>query len=115
MRMLVAGVALVLSAVAALANPVGKYSVSGTDPGSDNTYSGTAVVEQTGDTFRVVWTIGSDRVTGTAIGDSSFLAVTYRSGDHTGLALYAQDGDGWKGVWTYAGGKKIGTETWERQ
>ena len=50
-----------------------------------------------------------------ALGDSRFLAVTYRSGDNTGLALYAQDGDGWKGVWTYAGGRTMGTEVWERQ
>lgn len=115
MRMLYTCVALVLSVVTALANPVGVYAVSGTNPGSDNEYSGTVAVEQTGDTYQVVWRIGSDRFTGTGIGDSNFLAVTYRSGDHTGLALYAQDGDGWKGVWTYSGGRQIGTETWERQ
>jgi hypothetical protein len=115
MRILLACVSLLLSAVAALADPVGTYTVSGTNPGSDSAYSGKVTVEQTGDTYKVVWVVGSDRFTGTGIGNSDFMAVTYRSGDHTGLALYAQDGDGWKGVWTYAGGKKMGTEHWERE
>ena len=111
----VASVALLFSAAAAFADPVGKYDVSGNNPGGGAKYSGEVVVEKTGDTYRVVWTIGSQRYTGTAIGDSRFIAVTYRSGDNTGLALYAQDGDGWKGVWTYSGGRTMGVETWTRQ
>jgi hypothetical protein len=118
MRTLFAAVALVLTVTAgtALASPVGRYEVSGTNPGGGEKYSGEVSVERTGDTFRVVWVVGGQQFTGTGIGDKNFLAVSYRSGDQTGLALYAEEGDGtWVGVWTYAGGKKIGTERWERQ
>lgn len=107
--------AFVLIAGAALADPVGRYAVSGTNPGGDSKYSGDVSVERTGDTYRVVWQVGGQRYVGTGIGDKNFLAVSYRSGDQTGLALYAENDDGtWIGVWTYAGGKQVGTERWER-
>ena len=35
------------------ADPVGSYSVEGTNPGHDGTYRGTVIVTRTGDTFRV--------------------------------------------------------------
>jgi hypothetical protein len=106
---------LVLFAGGAFADPVGKYDVSGTNPGGKSTYSGQVTVERTGDTYRVVWTVGGDRYVGTGIGNKEFIAVSYSSGNQTGLALYAQEGEGWVGVWTYAGGKQIGTEKWQRQ
>jgi len=106
--------AFVLSATAAFADPVGHYSVTGTNPGGKSTYSGEVVVERTGDTYRVVWDIGNARFVGTGIGNKDFIAVSYSSGNQTGLALYSDDGNGaWAGVWTYAGGKQIGTERWE--
>jgi hypothetical protein len=118
MRALSAAISLVLvlTAGAALANPVGRYDVSGTNPGGGSKYSGEVSVESTGDTYRVVWNVAGQRYVGTGIGDKNFIAVSYRSGDQTGLALYAEEGDGtWVGVWTYAGGKQMGTERWERQ
>jgi hypothetical protein len=107
--------AFVLFAGVANADPVGKYEVTGTNPGGKSTYTGQVTVERTGDTYRVVWNVGGTRYVGTGIGNKEFIAVSYRSGDQTGLALYAEDGDGWGGVWTYAGGKQMGTEKWERQ
>jgi hypothetical protein len=101
--------------MAMAADPVGRYRVEGTNPGSSSTYSGTAQVEKTGDTYRVVWVVGSTRYIGTGIGDNEFIAFSYRSGRDTGLALYKADGDGWDGVWAYAGSRKIGTETWHRE
>ena len=45
-------IALVLSTSASLAaDPVGTYEISGTNPGGGSKYSGTAVVQRTGDTF----------------------------------------------------------------
>ena len=105
----------VLFAGVAWADPVGKYDVTGTNPGGKSSYSGEVTVERTGDTFRVVWMVGGQRYVGTGIGNGEFIAVSYRSGDQTGLALYAQEGDGFVGVWTYSGGKQIGTEKWQRQ
>ncbi len=77
--------------------------------------SGTVTITETGQTFKMVWKIGSDTYTGTAIGDKDFLAVSYTSGNDTGLALYGADGGNWKGIWTYAGGTKIGSEMLKRQ
>jgi hypothetical protein len=115
MRSLLAAAALLWSVtIAFAADPTGTYDVQGTSP-DGSTYSGTATISQTGQTFKVIWTIGSDKYTGTAIGNKDFLAVSYTSGSETGLALYGADGGNWKGVWTYAGGTKIGSEILKRQ
>lgn len=100
---------------AAADDPVGSYDVSGTDPSNRGTYSGTASIEKTGETYRVVWQIGSDRYVGTGVGNDQFIAVSYRFGNESGLALYSSSGRGWKGVWTYSGGRQLGTEIWTRR
>jgi len=114
MRAFFVAAALLWSVVAAFAaDPVGSYEVQGNNPDGSK-YSGTVTVTQTGQTYRVVWKIGSTRYTGTAIGDKNFLAVSYQSANQTGLALYGADGDNWKGIWTYSGGTSMGAELWER-
>ena len=116
MRLVVACIALVLSAAAAFAaDPVGSYTVQGNNPGGGSRYTGTVTISRTGDTYRVVWVVGSTRYVGTGIGDKDFIAVSYRSGNDTGLALYGSDGGNWKGLWTYAGGRELGTEIWKRE
>ena len=104
-----------LIASAWAADPVGLYNVSGKNPGRQGSYSGTATVEKTGETYKVTWDIGGTIYVGTAIGDKSFLAVSYRSGNNTGLALYGEDGGNWQGIWTYQKGTKLGAEVWTRQ
>jgi hypothetical protein len=101
-------------ATACAADPSGKYDVQGTSP-DGSAYSVIVTITQTGQTFRMVWKIGRDTYTGTAIGDKDFLAVSYTSGSDSGLALYGADGGNWKGIWTYAGGTKIGSEILKRQ
>jgi hypothetical protein len=113
---IVSAAALLLScATAFAADPVGHYSVAGSNPGGGGQYSGTVSIEKTGDTYRVIWIVGSTRYIGTGIGNKDFLAVSYKSGTDTGLALYGADGGNWKGVWTYAGGRQIGSEVWKRE
>jgi hypothetical protein len=113
---IVSAAALLLSAATALAaDPVGKYSVEGANPGGGGKYSGTVSIEKTGETYRVIWIVGSTRYVGTGIGDKDFLAVSYKSGTDTGLALYGADGGNWAGVWTYAGGRQMGSEVWKRE
>jgi hypothetical protein len=108
--------ALLLSATVALAaDPVGKYSVEGANPGGGSKYSGTVTVDKTGDTYRVIWVVGGTRYIGTGIGNKDFIAVSYKSGNDTGLALYGADGDNWAGIWTYAGGRQVGAEIWKRE
>jgi hypothetical protein len=96
------------------ADPVGQYTLEGTNPSGGPGYSGTVSVERTGQTFRVTWQIAGQRFVGTGIGDDKFLAVSYRSGQSIGLALYGREGNGpWVGVWTYADGREIGKERWD--
>ena len=45
------------TAAAFAADPVGSYSVEGTNPGSGSRYSGTVTVEKTGQTYRVIWVV----------------------------------------------------------
>ena len=98
-----------------LADPVGQYAVQGANPGNQSPYKGTVTIDRTGDTYRVTWVVGGQRYIGTGIGDDTFIAVSYRSGNETGLALYKAEGPNWSGVWTYANGTRIGTESWSRR
>jgi hypothetical protein len=109
-------VALLWSAVAAYAaDPVGKYTIKGTNPGNNGTYGGTVTVTQTGETYRVIWVVGGTRYIGTGIGNKDFLAVSYKSGNDTGLALYGSDGGNWTGIWAYSGARQLGSEEWSRE
>jgi hypothetical protein len=107
--------ALVLTVVSCLADPVGTYRVTGTNPKSGSTYSGTVTVERNGDTFLVAWKIAGSRQIGVGIGKDDFLAVSYRSTNSIGIALYRPDlNGGWNGIWAPFGGQALGTETWTR-
>lgn len=114
-RTLLVSASLLWSAVAAFAgDPSGTYRVEGANPGGKGSYTGTVAVTRTGETYHVVWIVGSTRYVGTGIGNKDFLAVSYKSGDSTGLALYGADGGNWTGIWTYAGGREVGPEIWKR-
>jgi len=111
-----AALAVSLSAVAAFAgDPVGTYSVSGSNPGGGGAYTGTATVEKTGGIYKVTWDVAGTHSEGTGLGDSRFLGVSYRTGNNNGLALYSPEGNDWVGVWTYAGGTEVGKEKWTRR
>jgi hypothetical protein len=114
-HVLAVSVALLLSVAAAFAaDPVGTYSIQGTNPGGNGKYSGTVTVSRTGETYRVIWIVGGTRYVGTGIGDKNFIAVSYKSGNDTGLALYGADGGNWSGVWAYSGAREVGAEVWKR-
>lgn len=116
---------------AAFADPVGTYSVEGTNPDNGSTYSGTVEVTRTGETYQVVWDIAGQRFVGTGLGalirDDSFLvgaaesddtaiSVGYKSGDGFGMAMYFEQDDGtWDGIWTYGGSDRVARETWTRR
>jgi hypothetical protein len=111
----VTSAALLWSAAAFAADPVGTYDIEGANPGGGSNYRGTVTVERTGETYRVVWVVGGTRYVGTGIGNRDFIAVSYKSGDSTGLAMYGAEGGNWTGIWTYAGGRQIGAEKWSRR
>lgn len=117
-----------LAVSAANADPVGKYSISGTNPEDGKKYTGTVEVARVGETYTVVWTIGKDVINGTAIAgyirdgnyvagsatdDDTVLSVAYGSGNSHGVAIYIQQNDDvWEGVWAYSGSGKVTTELW---
>jgi len=116
MRFLIcAAFALLFTVVHALADRVGTYDLSGTNPGNGTEYSGIVIVQKTGDTFLVTWSIAGGRQVGIGIGADDFLAVSYRSGNAIGIAVYRPDRDGWKSIWAPAGSQHVGTETWTRR
>ena len=114
MRLIIGTIlALALTVASSLADPAGTYRVSGTNPGSGSTYSGTVTVKRNGDTFLLAWTIAGNRQIGVGIGKDDFLAVSYRSGDSTGIAFYrADENSGWEGIWAPLGSQTLGTEKW---
>jgi hypothetical protein len=113
--------ASLVAAPAYAADPVGSYNVEGANPGGGGNYRGTVTVTRTSaktdqfGTFRVVWVVDGARITGTAIGNDDFLAVTYMSGQETGLAVYGADDRNWGGFWTTANGTQLGNEIWIRR
>lgn len=102
-------VALGLCATAAFAGPEGSYKVEGKAP-DGSTYSGSATVVATGQTFKVTWVIGGDKYVGTAVGNDDFFAVTYGTGGSNGLAVYGRKDQDWVGIWTTSGDTKVGAE-----
>jgi hypothetical protein len=112
---LAAATLLLSAATAFAADPIGRYAIEGDNPGGGSAYTGSVTVEKTGETYRVVWLVGNTRYVGTGIGNSDFIAVSYRSGNESGLALYSADGGNWKGIWAYAGARQVGAERWLRQ
>lgn len=115
MRSLVATcIILALTSATALANPVGNYDVSGSNP-DGSAYSGSVTVQKNGDTYTVTWSVGDKRYNGTGIGNDEFIAVSYESSGETGLALYSAEKENWKGIWSYAGGSRLGKELWTKK
>ena len=60
-------VGLLCNTAAFAADPVGRYQVEGGNPGDSGAYRGVVTVQKTGQTYRVIWTIGSSRFVGTGI------------------------------------------------
>jgi len=108
--------ALGILAQAACADPVGRYTITGTNPASGNQYSGEVRIERRGDAYRVTWVLGGYSHIGTAVVDRNSLAVIYQVSSDFVVGLYTEDGNGnWAGVWAFNGERKLGTERWQRR
>ena len=111
-KFVTAGVALLISSATAQAlDPEGRYMVRGTYPGGGN-YSGTAVVERTGNSYRVTWTIGGQTFVGTGVAtdgtENAFAA--YRPGNQPAILVYQPRTTHWQAVWTYNDSREVGVE-----
>ena len=127
LKTLAATCLFLVSSTLAFAEPAGTYQVQGKNP-DGSTYSGTAVVERTGETYSVTWDVAGTKYTGTGLGakfvgdrfqmgpasaDDTAISVGYVSGNTFGMAMYFQQPDGrWQGIWTYGGSDKASYEDW---
>ncbi len=98
-----------LFAAPAMAQPVGTFNVAG------DGYTGTVTVTQTGQTFNVVWQVGTQRFRGVGIFLNGVLSVGYTGEGHTGVALYREAQPGvWEGPWAFVDEQETHTERWTR-
>lgn len=114
-----------LIATPAAADPVGRYTVSGSNPGMANgSYTGTVEVTRLGDTYSVVWVVGDTTYHGHAIGATeragrllpgpassrdTVLMVGYPNGVVT--MLEGENGT-YSGLWLTFGEDALGDEVW---
>lgn len=93
----------------------GRYRIEGQNPGQAQVYRGEAVVRRTGETYSLVWQIGSGRQIGTGLRTGSVLSVVFQAvgGQGAGVASFETDGDRIvTGRWTLIGAQATGVERW---
>lgn len=95
----------------------GEYTCRGNNPGG-GTYTGKVAVTKTDQTYKILWTIGSEKHIGTAIREGNVLSVCYASKGGIGVVAYKidkrEDGARLVGRWAGLGGQKTQSETLTR-
>ncbi len=66
-EIIAATAATFLMSGASYADPTGRYTVRGTNPGDSKPYTGQVLVARTGQTYQVLWSIGGQTYVGTGI------------------------------------------------
>lgn len=90
---------------------IGRYSLDGTNPGSDSHYGGTLTLSAQGDALRAVWETGGDPVQGIGVVADGVLSVAY--GGACGVVAYAPDPEEagvYQAVWATMNGTGLGVE-----
>jgi hypothetical protein len=118
-RPAVAAILLLAAAVTASALDLeGTYAVRGTNPGGQGEYRGEVVITGNGDTYRVVWSVGTAYV-GTGVVLDNVLAVAYVDETQAAVGIVAyrifEGGDRLEGIWCPLGSSILGTETMEKE
>lgn len=91
----------------------GTYDVTGSNPGGKGSYTGTAMIERNGDSYRMAWKVGTHYVgTGIVNGDCFSVAYTDSEGGWFGIVTYriVDDGQRLEGEWCGHGGSVLGKE-----
>ncbi len=115
MKLFYACVILVLLKAGSLsgADLSGRYDVTGSNPGGKGSYTGTALIERNGDSYRVAWKVGT-RYVGTGIAQDDYFSVAYTDseGGWFGIVIYriVSDGSRLEGRWCGHGGSVLGKE-----
>ncbi|SOD98795.1 hypothetical protein [Caenispirillum bisanense] len=97
----------------------GRYAVQGIGADGATTYGGEAVVEATGETYKVTWLLPGGQVyVGTGIRQGESFAVTYlnaraEGASAPGIVLYTVRPDGsLTGIYSQLGSATISAEAW---
>ena len=117
-----------ITPASALADPTGKFDVRGINADGSGEYTGTVRVTRTGETYKVVWSIGDHELAGIGVGvklidghivlgpasqDDNGISIAYDSDGTPGTVVYFERPDGtWHGIWAYQGSERIATEDW---
>ena len=91
----------------------GVYNVTGTNS-NDQSYSGSVRISRTGDTYRLVWTIGNQSFDGTGIFRNGVLSVSF-AGSFSGIVVYRMNSSGGDGIWATQNTTILGTENLKRR
>jgi len=107
--------AAICLAVPALAGGIeGTYSVAGSNPGGKGAYKGTVVISKSGETYKLVWSVGTAYI-GTGIKTGNVLSVAYTDEARKwfGIVSYKIKSGGkvLEGQWCAHTAHKLGKET----
>lgn len=95
----------------------GTYDARGENPGGKK-YLGVVEIVATGQTYRVLWRIGSQTIQGIGVATPTSLAVAFGGGGfaNAGIVLYERASqDTWCGIWTSGNGRTLGREMLTRK
>lgn len=89
----------------------GVYDAQGVNPGGKR-YAGVVGIVKEGQTYRVVWQIGTQNIQGIGVATATSLAVAFNGG----VVLYERASeDTWCGIWASGKGRILGREMLTRQ
>src|SRR5262249_11519656 len=95
----------------------GTYDARGVNPGGKS-YSGIVEIIEIGQTYRVLWRLGSQTIQGIGAATPTSLAVAFSGGGFAkaGVVLYQRaSAHTWCGIWTGGNGRTLGREMLTRQ
>ena len=100
--------------VAAPAAAQERFTVAGSNPGSDKVdYTGEVSVARTGATWQFEWRVGGDPIKGTGIiMDGTHMAATGMFDGKPFVFILKKDGNRFLGLWTTQGANQVGREVW---
>jgi hypothetical protein len=106
--------AICLSVPALAADIEGTYAAAGSNPGGKGQYKGNVIISKTGETYKVVWSVGAAYVgTGIVVGDVLSVAYADENKQWFGIVAYRIKSGGkvLEGLWSGHNGRNLGTET----
>lgn len=124
----IAALALLSAVGWAVADPVGKFSVKGVQPGSGEAYEGVVEVTKSGERYQVEWTLSGGKRSGFALGgavsegafvigpahpDDLMLAIGYADNSGFGtVTMFLQPDGHYEGFLVDSGDETAGQEVW---